>query len=185
MIINFGFIFNFVLAFFPSKHMYTLVVSFNRLRFFYVCLVFTSISSFECSMWRVHTNNHQMCQYLLLELTSWFSCVLASGLSFFYTVYVLTVRFFIIFFHAFFAQSNFQVCIFVLILLCSVNATSEEFCTFKNHLNLGQIDTATSDLISLSHKQPKNDSIYSLWAHRPKKITFFKLFSRSSTQLYV
>lgn len=83
----FGIIFDFVLA--CSNHVYTLVVSlcrrfivvlwflsFNRLRF---CLSgSTSISSFGCSMWRVqctHTNNHPMCQYLLLELTYSFSCL--------------------------------------------------------------------------------------------------------------
>lgn len=72
------------------------------------------------------------------------------------------------------------VCIFVLVLLCSVNATSEEFCAFNNHLNLGQSDTATGDLISLSHKQQQqSDSVYSLWAHRPKNHlfrTFLSLF---------
>lgn len=134
----FGFIFDFVLAF--LNHMYTIVgfflllrfivvlwfLSFDRLRFCLSCS--TSISSFGCSMWRVqctHTNNHQMCQYLLLELTYSFSCLRIKFVCVLHSNSNSSCRFFP-------SLLCVRVCVLlaqVFFWLCSVNYTSQELCS--------------------------------------------------------
>lgn len=115
-------------------------LSFDRLIFCLSCS--TSISSFGCSMWRVqctHTNNHQMCKYLLLELTYSFSCLRIKFCLRFTLELELSV------FSLFYARPcmfcSFR-CFFGFALL-TIHLKSSELCASNNHLNLGQIDIAT------------------------------------------